>query len=105
MESCIICYDENINLILPPYCNCKVYLHIGCYEIMKNKMNLLCPICRKKEINVIIIETNFIPYPRTLFCLFIIGILLIILVFLLLCLLIKNSLVIIPYFIIYCIFF
>ena len=37
MESCIICYDEDINLILPPDCNCKCYLHLNCYEIMKNR--------------------------------------------------------------------
>jgi hypothetical protein len=105
MESCIICYQEDINLILPPCCNCKVYLHIDCFEIMKNKMNLICPLCRKKEINIIIIERNFPSYSRILFCLVITGMLLILLFFLLIYLLIKNSLIIIPYFIIYYIFF
>jgi hypothetical protein len=106
MESCIICYDEDINLILPPYCNCKCYLHLNCYEIMKNKMFILCPMCRKKIIkNIIIIEVNLPNYSRTILCLILIGLLLIILFFILFLLFIKNGLIIIPYFITYYIFF
>jgi len=106
MESCIICYDEDINLILPPDCNCKCYLHLNCYEIMKNRLCIICPLCRKKDIKeIIILEINLPNYSRIILCLFLVGLLLVILFFILILLFIKNCLVIIPYFITYYIFF
>jgi len=46
-KQCIICYENDNNLIYPNNCNCKVLLHKKCLEECK-KINILCPICRVK---------------------------------------------------------
>ncbi len=72
--NCIICLEEDINLICPKYCSCKVLLHEECL----NKCYLhkiYCPICRIKKYTMIsnnnlienfgeIIFNNFMNRPN-----------------------------------------
>ncbi len=63
MESniCLICL-EDINstdiLSLPKHCKCKVFLHLNCLDQIKIS-GLLCPICRiKKSQKILILQYN-----------------------------------------------
>jgi hypothetical protein len=50
MQTCLICLDDDNNLINPKHCSCKVYLHQKCL-FMIGSYGLLCPICRIKTSN------------------------------------------------------
>ena len=50
MQTCLICLDDDNNLINPKHCLCKVYLHQKCL-FMIGSYGLLCPICRIKTSN------------------------------------------------------
>ena len=115
MNDCIICYDEGINLIKPIDCNCIVFMHNDCFVEMKNKLNITCPICRKKtnenvfnlnNIRIIEVEIQF-PWNmlKIIYCLGITIILFFILLSYLILFVFKNSLIIFPCFFIYYIIF
>lgn len=115
MNDCIICYDEGINLIKPSACNCLVFMHNNCYTEMKNKLGIICPICRKKEINipfnndnVRIIAVEF-RFPRNVYtivyCVGFFILLSLCLFFYFVVFIFKNSLIILPCFFIYYIIF
>lgn len=115
MNDCIICYEEGINLFKPSECNCLVFMHEGCYNEMKNKLGIICPICRKKETNnlffidnIRIIEIEF-RFPRNVYTLiYSFGffiLLLSCLFFYFMLFFFKNSLIILPCFFIYYIIF
>ena len=48
MQTCLICLEDDQNLITPKHCSCKVYLHQKCLFMIES-YNLLCPICRIKN--------------------------------------------------------
>lgn len=48
MKTCSICLCDDIHLIHPKNCSCKIFLHETCLENCK-KHGLLCPICRLKD--------------------------------------------------------
>lgn len=48
MQTCLICLDDDKNLITPKHCSCKVFLHQKCLFMIKS-YGLLCPICRIKS--------------------------------------------------------
>jgi len=50
MQTCLICLDDDKNLINPKHCSCKVYLHKKCLFMIES-YGLLCPICRIKTNN------------------------------------------------------
>lgn len=59
MDSCLLCLEEincTDNLSCPSHCKCKVSLHLECLKMIE-ATGLLCPICRiKKSQKVIIIR-------------------------------------------------
>lgn len=59
MDSCLLCLEEincTDNLSCPSHCKCKVSLHLDCLKQIELS-GLLCPICRiKKSQKVIIIR-------------------------------------------------
>ena len=68
-EQCIICYECDSSLIKPKNCKCNVFLHNECLEKCK-KLNILCPICRKKNTEHIDLNNNqnsIIDYPLLYF--------------------------------------
>jgi hypothetical protein len=59
-ELCLFCLEDiNFTEILtkPSHCNCKVVLHQNCMQLIENT-GLLCPICRIKKSQNIIINTE-----------------------------------------------
>ena len=51
MRTCLICLEDDNNLIHPNKCTCKVFLHESCLKLCQNK-GINCPICRiKNKIN------------------------------------------------------
>ena len=55
MQTCSVCFEEDLNLINPIYCSCKIFLHKQCFKKCLN-FNIKCPICRTKNI----IQNNII---------------------------------------------
>lgn len=46
MDTCIICYSNCNNILNNDNCVCKFNIHLECYQEMKNKCKISCPICR-----------------------------------------------------------
>lgn len=58
METCIICFEDDNELINPKNCSCKVFLHEECLKKCETT-GLLCPICRKQKKTLTIITNEF----------------------------------------------
>lgn len=47
---CLICLDTvEQNYTKTKHCECKIFLHSDCLELMEKTTGLLCPICRIKK--------------------------------------------------------
>ncbi len=56
-NTCLICLENNAKQIKQINCNCKLYIHNSCFEKCK-KNGIYCPICRRKEIIISNFERN-----------------------------------------------
>lgn len=68
MDQCLLCLEEincTDNLSCPTHCKCKVSLHLECLKMIE-ATGLLCPICRiKKSQKVIVIRYDGDSYLLT----------------------------------------
>ena len=48
MDTCIICYKKCNSVFKKNKCLCKFNIHLECYQEMRHKCNISCPICREK---------------------------------------------------------
>lgn len=46
--NCIVCLEEDNNLIKPKFCSCKIFLHEQCLKKCY-EYKIYCPICRIKK--------------------------------------------------------
>lgn len=71
--SCLICFEDNFELITMKNCNCKVNLHKKCYNNYRSKSDFECIFCRKIHVNNnntifnnILFFLGKIPFPVSL---------------------------------------